>query len=80
MDVDVPIACGGVLVVPGDVLVGDDDGVIVVPAGLVDEVAAGALAQEREEAYIVDKIRGGASVADWYPMTPAARAEYEESQ
>jgi 5-oxopent-3-ene-1,2,5-tricarboxylate decarboxylase / 2-hydroxyhepta-2,4-diene-1,7-dioate isomerase len=80
MDVDVPISCGGVLVLPGDVLVGDDDGVIVVPAGLVDEVAAAALAQEREETYIADKIRGGASVEDWYPMTPEARAEYEESQ
>ncbi|MEV6609790.1 fumarylacetoacetate hydrolase family protein [Kutzneria sp. NPDC051319] len=80
MDVDIPISCGGVLVLPGDVLVGDDDGVIVVPADLVDDVAAAALAQEREEAYVVDKIRGGASVADWYPMTPAARAEYEESR
>jgi regulator of RNase E activity RraA len=80
MDADVPIGCGGVLVLPGDVLVGDDDGVIVVPAGLVDEIAAAALAQEREEAYIVGKIRGGASVEDWYPMTAAARAEYEESR
>jgi 2-keto-4-pentenoate hydratase/2-oxohepta-3-ene-1,7-dioic acid hydratase in catechol pathway/regulator of RNase E activity RraA len=80
MDIDVPISCGGVLVLPGDVLVGDDDGVIVVPASLVDEVAATALVQEREEAYIVDKIRSGASIEDWYPMTPAARAEYEESR
>ena len=78
MDIDVPISCGGVLVLPGDVLVGDDDGVIVVPARLVDEVAAAALAQEREEAYVLDKIRGGASIEDWYPMTPASRAEYEE--
>jgi 2-keto-4-pentenoate hydratase/2-oxohepta-3-ene-1,7-dioic acid hydratase in catechol pathway/regulator of RNase E activity RraA len=78
MDIDVPISCGGVLVLPGDILVGDDDGVLVVPATLVDEVAAAALAQEREEAYILDRIRGGASVVDWYPMTPAARAEYED--
>jgi regulator of RNase E activity RraA len=80
MDLDIPISCGGVLVLPGDVLVGDDDGVIVVPAHVVDDVAAAALVQEQEEAYIVDKIRDGASVADWYPMTPAARAEYEESR
>ncbi|HEY0496330.1 MAG TPA: fumarylacetoacetate hydrolase family protein [Kutzneria sp.] len=80
MDLDIPISCGGVLVLPGDILVGDDDGVIVVPADLVDDVAAAALAQEREEAYVVDKIRGGGSVVDWYPMTPAARAEYEESR
>jgi regulator of RNase E activity RraA len=80
MDVDVPIGCAGVLVLPGDVLVGDDDGVIVVPAGLVDDVAAAALAQEREESYVLDKIRGGASVEDWYPMTPSARAEYEQSR
>ena len=80
MDTDVPISCGGVLVLPGDVLVGDDDGVIVVPAGLVDEVATAALAQEREEVYILRKIRDGGSVEDWYPMTPAARAAYEESR
>jgi 5-oxopent-3-ene-1,2,5-tricarboxylate decarboxylase/2-hydroxyhepta-2,4-diene-1,7-dioate isomerase len=80
IDFDIPISCGGVLVLPGDVLVGDDDGVLVVPAHLVDEVAAGALAQEREEAYVLDKIRSGASIADWYPMTPLARAEYEQDR
>jgi 2-keto-4-pentenoate hydratase/2-oxohepta-3-ene-1,7-dioic acid hydratase in catechol pathway/regulator of RNase E activity RraA len=80
MDADLPISCGGVLVLPGDVLVGDDDGVIVVPADLADDVAAAALVQEREEAYIASKIRSGASVEDWYPMTPAARAEYEKSR
>ena len=79
MDLDLPISCGGTLVYPGDVLVGDGDGVIVIPPDLVDEIARLSLAQEREESFILTKIRDGASVAGWYPMNAAARAEYAES-
>ncbi|OLF05763.1 hypothetical protein BLA60_35230 [Actinophytocola xinjiangensis] len=78
-EVDVPVACGGTLVEPGDVLVGDGDGVVVIPPALVDEVAAAALAQEREEEFVLARIRAGASVDGWYPMNAAARAEYEHT-
>lgn len=78
-EVDVPVACGGTLVEPGDVLVGDGDGVLVIPPALVDEVAAAALAQEREEEFVLAKVRAGASVDGWYPMNAAARAEYERT-
>ena len=49
VDQQVPIACAGVTVVPGDVIVGDEEGVVVVPAAIVDEVAAEAAQQELEE-------------------------------
>ena len=75
-DVDVPIGCGGVLVMPGDAIVGDADGVVVIPRELVAEVAADAAEQEREEAYIHQRIREGDSIVGVYPLDEATRAEY----
>ena len=50
-DVDVTIGCGGTTVQPGDIIVGDGDGVIVLPPSLVEEVVDAALAQEDEDAW-----------------------------
>jgi 2-keto-4-pentenoate hydratase/2-oxohepta-3-ene-1,7-dioic acid hydratase in catechol pathway/regulator of RNase E activity RraA len=77
-ETDVTIACGGATVQPGDVVVGDGDGVVVIPPALVAEVAAAAIEQEREEAYIAEQVAAGASVDGLFPMNAEWRAEYEK--
>jgi len=76
-EVDVTIACGGAAVQPGDVIVGDGDGVIVIPPLLVAEVVAEAVAQEAEEAWVAEQVAAGASVDGLFPMNAAWRARYE---
>jgi regulator of RNase E activity RraA len=75
--VDVPIGCAEVLVMPGDVMVGDGEGVICIPRGLAESVAAAGLEQERLEAFLLEKVRAGASLLGVYPPNDATRAEYE---
>jgi 5-oxopent-3-ene-1,2,5-tricarboxylate decarboxylase / 2-hydroxyhepta-2,4-diene-1,7-dioate isomerase len=77
VDQQVPIACAGVTVVPGDVIVGDDDGVVVVPAALVDDVAADAEQQELEEQWGMERVAAGESTDGAFPITPARRPEFE---
>jgi 5-oxopent-3-ene-1,2,5-tricarboxylate decarboxylase/2-hydroxyhepta-2,4-diene-1,7-dioate isomerase len=76
-EIDVTIACGGTTVQPGDVIVGDGDGVVVIPPALVAEVVAAAVEQEREEAWIAEQVAGGASVDGLFPMNAEWRAKYE---
>ena len=78
VEIDAPIACGGVAVYPGDILVGDSDGVVVLPAHLADEVARDAAAQEALEEFLLAKIDAGASLPGTYPPNAATLAEYEE--
>src|SRR5439155_8307501 len=66
-DFQLPIACGGVAVYPGDVLVGDDEGVVVIPRHLAAAVAEDAVDQEQKEEFIIAKIRAGASIVGVYP-------------
>jgi regulator of RNase E activity RraA len=80
IDLDVPIGCGGVAVYPGDVVVGDDEGVVVVPHHLADEVARDATEQEKMEAFILARIEGGAKLAGTYPPNAETRAAYEASR
>ena len=75
-DINLPIGCGGVAVVPGDVIVGDAEGVIVIPYDIVEEVAADAAEQEQVENYILQKVRGGASSIGLYPPNDNVRAEF----
>ncbi len=75
-DTDTTIACGGATVQVGDVLVGDDDGVVVLPPPLVVEVLEAAEEQERQEAFIAEKIRAGESVDGLYPLGPRWKDEY----
>ena len=77
-ETDVTVACGGATVQPGDVIVGDDDGVLVIPPHLVRELVADALEQEREERFIAEQVAGCASVKGLYPMNAEWRARYEE--
>jgi 2-keto-4-pentenoate hydratase/2-oxohepta-3-ene-1,7-dioic acid hydratase in catechol pathway/regulator of RNase E activity RraA len=74
----VPIACGGALVMPGDVIVGDSDGVVVVPAALAEDVAAEAAAQESREAWALERVKAGDSIRGVYPIDDAHRPRYEE--
>ena len=76
-EVNVAVACGGVTVVPGDIIVGDGDGVIVVPAHLAMEVARDAAEQERQEEFAAAMIAKGESVDGLYPLGKRWRAAYE---
>ncbi|MGN6503111.1 MAG: fumarylacetoacetate hydrolase family protein [Pseudolysinimonas sp.] len=77
-ETDVTIACGGAAVQPGDIMVGDDDGVLVIPPALAREVAEAAIEQERQERFITEQVAGGASVDGLYPMNAQWRARYAE--
>ena len=78
VDTDLPIACGGVAVYPGDVIVGDADGVVVVPRGIADEIARDAAEQERLETFIVQRVAAGAKLPGTYPANAETRAAYAE--
>ena len=77
LDIDIPIACAGVLVMPGDVIVGDDDGAMVIPAALVEEVARDAAEQERRDAWSFERVRAGDSTVGVFPISAERMAEYE---
>ncbi|GAA2229367.1 ribonuclease activity regulator RraA [Herbiconiux moechotypicola] len=72
----VTIGCGGAAVQPGDVLVGDGDGVVVIPPRLAEEVADAALAQEDEDAWIAERVAQGAALDGLFPLGPEWRALY----
>jgi regulator of RNase E activity RraA len=77
VDIDVPIGCAGVAVYPGDVLVGDEEGVVVIPRHLAEEIAEPAAAQERLERFVMEKVRAGAPLRGTYPPNEQSLAEYE---
>lgn len=78
VDINVPIACAGVPVFPGDIIVGDEEGVVVVPRHLAAEVARPAAEQEDLERFVLEKIEGGAALPGTYPPNEQTLAEYEE--
>lgn len=78
IDLNVPIGCGGVAVYPGDIIVGDNEGVVVIPAHLADEVAKDAAEQETMEVFILERIQGGAKLPGTYPPNAETRAAFEE--
>lgn len=79
-EINVPVACGGVAVVPGDVIVGDAEGVVVVPVAIADEVARDAAEQESREAFIFEKVKAGSSIVGVYPPNEQTMREYEEAK
>ncbi len=72
-----PIACGGVAVFPGDIVVVDDDGAVLIPANLLDEILVAAPEQERFEAWIMSEVEKGASLPGLYPPNAENKARYE---
>ncbi len=77
LELNVPIGCGGVAVFPGDIAVGDGDGVIIIPAAIADEIADEARGMETYEAWVMEQVRGGAKVIGLYPANEENRARYE---
>ena len=69
VDVNVPIGCGDAPVFPGDVIVGDGDGVLVLPAHLADELASEAVEMTAFEDFVTEQVRGGRSILGLYPAT-----------
>lgn len=79
-DLDVPIGCAGVAVYPGDVLVGDRDGIIVVPRSLATAIAGPAAEQEALESYLHERVRDGAELWGTYPPSEETLAGYRAWQ
>lgn len=77
MDLNVPIGCGDVAVYPGDIIVGDAEGVVVIPAEIADEIADEAWAMTQFENFVEEQVRAGRSILGLYPPDEKARAEFE---
>lgn len=79
-DTDVAVACGGATVLPGDIVVGDSDGVIVLPPHLAEEVADATIAQEEQDAWVAQQVAAGHPVDGLFPPNAEWRARYELSR
>lgn len=77
-DTDVTVSCGGATVQPGDIIVGDADGLLVIPPSYAEEVADAAIAQEHEEMFIAEMVAQGHSVEGLFPMDEHWRARFTE--
>ena len=75
-----PIACGGVAVFPDDIVVVDDDGAVLIPQALLDDVLKAAPEQERMEAWIMTEVDRGLPLPGLYPMNAETKARYEKSR
>jgi len=76
-DVNVAISCAGVLVIPGDILVGDPEGVVAIPQAVAAEVAKAGVEAERRDEFSRRKVEAGHPLADAYPLSDKLRVEYE---
>jgi regulator of RNase E activity RraA len=76
--VNVPVACGGVLVIPGDIIVADEDGAVVVPIALAAQLLEKASEHAEWEDFARLRLSEGGDLRKYYPLTDAARPEYEE--
>jgi regulator of RNase E activity RraA len=75
IDINVPIGCGDAPVFPGDIIVGDDDSVIVIPAHIADDVATEATEMTAYEDFVIEQVRAGASIIGLYPATKEENLE-----
>ncbi len=79
-DFGLPIGCGGVMVQPGDVVVGDGEGVVVIPAEVAEDVAARCYQRDQLEAWLQRRVADGASIRGTYPPDEETRAEYDAAR
>ncbi len=77
-DTDITIACGGATVQPGDIIVADSDGILVIPPAIAGQLVEECIEQEKEEAFIFEMVKEGNSVDGLYPMNAQWRARYQE--
>jgi 2-keto-4-pentenoate hydratase/2-oxohepta-3-ene-1,7-dioic acid hydratase in catechol pathway/regulator of RNase E activity RraA len=77
-DTDITIACGGATVQPGDIIVADSDGILVIPPAIAEELVEDCITQEQEETFIFEMVRQGNSVDGLYPMNADWRNRYLE--
>jgi regulator of RNase E activity RraA len=75
--VNVPVACGGALVMPGDIIVADDDGVVVVPVALAEKLIEGASKHAEWEEFARLRLSQGADLRKYYPLSAEAEPEYQ---
>ena len=77
LDINVPVGCGDVAIWPGDIMVGDGEGVVAIPAAIADEVALEAVEMTAFEDFVTEKVREGRSILGLYPPTEEAnKAEF----
>ncbi|HEY6310003.1 MAG TPA: fumarylacetoacetate hydrolase family protein [Streptosporangiaceae bacterium] len=76
-ETDVTVACAGVTIQPGDILVGDADGVVVLPPAIAAEILADAREQERQEQFIAERVAAGESIEGLFPLPESRRPAYE---
>ena len=72
LDINAPIGCGDVAVWPGDVVVGDAEGVVIIPAGIADEIAEEAVEMTAFEDFVTERVMAGQSILGLYPPTDEA--------
>ena len=75
-----PIACGGVAVFPGEIVVADDDGAVLIPDAYLDEVLAAGNDQEQLEAWILEEVKAGKPLLGLYPPSAESMARYEQQR
>ena len=74
---DEPITCAGVFVMPGDIIVGDAEGAVVLPVALAEEVAADAELQEEKEQFAIERVQAGAPTYDLFPLSEALLTDFQ---
>ena len=80
MDLNVPVQCSGVLIMPGDILVGDEEGVAVVPPAVAAQVVEASEERDRVDAFTLAKIAEGRTLRESFPPTGQLRVEYEAAR
>lgn len=77
VEFNTPVGCAGVAIYPGDIIVGNDEGVVAIPRHLVDEIAEECVGVADFEVFVAREIRRGRSLFGLFPATPESRAQYE---
>lgn len=76
VEMNTPVGCSDVAVYPGDIIVGDAEGVVVIPLAIADQVAEQGYEQTQYEKYAASEVASGRSIIGLYPSTPTSREQY----